>query len=211
VTIGGDYVLGTGFLGLGVVLANEANFFRISRNRRPEQVNYGLVTLKAGADPDLVARELRGLLPNDVQVFTRPELAAHEISFWTTRTGTGLIFGSGLVVAFVVGIMVLYQTLATQIMRYLPEFATLKAIGYGDFHLATVVMIEAAIIVLVAFLPAAAAAFAIYAQIREATLLPLALASTQLASVLATALFMSGVSAFLSLSILRRADPADVF
>src|SRR5437588_613647 len=58
VTIGGPYNLGTGFLGLGVVLANEANFFRIFPTRRPETVNLGLVALKPGADPDQVPREL---------------------------------------------------------------------------------------------------------------------------------------------------------
>src|SRR5205814_2327569 len=122
--------------------------------------------LRAGADPDLVARELRGLLPNDVQVFTRPELAAHEISFWTTRTGTGLIFGSGLIVAFVVGIMVLYQTLATQITRQLPQFATLKAIGYSNGFLNAIVLIEAVLVMLIAFVPAFAVAIGIYAVLR---------------------------------------------
>jgi putative ABC transport system permease protein len=211
ITIGGNYRLGTGFLGIGVAVMDEANFFRLFAPRPADIVNLGLITLASGREPSEAAAELAKSLPNDVQIFTRATLQQHEDAYWTTRTSVGLIFGSGLIVSFIVGIMVLYQTLATQIMRYLAEFATLKAIGYGDFHLATVVMIESAIIVLVAFLPAAAAAFAIYAQIREATLLPLALASTQLASVLATALFMSGVSAFLSLSILRRADPADVF
>jgi putative ABC transport system permease protein len=211
VTIGGGYVLGTGFLGLGVVLANEANFFRIFPNRRPEQVNYGLVTLKPGADPDLVARELRGLLPNDVQVLTRPELAAHEVSFWTTRTGTGLIFGSGLVVAFVVGIMVLYQTLATQITRQLPQFATLKAIGYSSAFLNAIVLIEAVLVMVIAFIPALAAALGVYSVIRGQTLLPVIMTAAQLGGVFAVTLFMAVISAFLSLGRLRRADPAEIF
>ena len=136
VTIGGRYTLGTGFLGLGVVLASEDTFFRIfgtgPRPRPRDTVNLGLVTLKPGADPDKVARALREVLPDDTQVFTRDELAANEVAFWTTKTGTGLIFGSGLVVAFVVGIMILYQTLATQITRQLPQFAMLKAIGHTN-------------------------------------------------------------------------------
>lgn len=211
ITIGGDYVLGTGFLGLGVVLANEANFFRLFPNRRPEQVNYGLITLKPGADPDLVARELRGLLPGDVQVFTRPELAGHEVSFWTTRTGTGLIFGSGLIVAFVVGIMVLYQTLATQITRQLPQFATLKAIGYSNGFLNAIVLIEAVMVMLIAFIPAFAAAIGIYAVVRSKTLLPVNMTAIELGGVLAATLLMSVISALLSLGRLRRADPAEIF
>ncbi len=209
-TIGGQYVLGTGFLGLGVVLASDANFFRMFPQRPPDAVNLGLVTLKPGADPDKVAGELRAALAKDVQVFTRPELEAHEVAFWT-RTATGLIFGSGLIVAFVVGIMVLYQTLATQITRQLPQFATLKAVGYTNGFLDGIVLVEALLFVLVAFVPALAAALGVNAVIRSQTLLPANLTATQLGAVFGITLLMSVISAFLSVGRLRRADPADIF
>jgi putative ABC transport system permease protein len=210
VTIGGTYHLGTGFLGIGVVLMDEANFFRIT-HRRDDPVNLGLITLAPGADADKVAAQLRQTLPDDVQIFTRDALMTHEDAYWTGRTSVGLIFGSGLIVALIVGAMVLYQTLATQITRHLPEFATLKAIGYGDANLAVVVLIEAAVIVIAAFIPASFAATAIYAVIRSETLLPVALSATSVAAVLATTLLMSAGSAFLSMSNLRRADPAEIF
>ncbi len=211
VTIGGDYTLGTGFLGMAVAVMSETNFFRLFAPRTAGFVNLGLITLTPGTDPGVAADALAKALPNDVQIFTRDALKQHEDKYWTTRTSVGLIFGSGLIISFVVGIMVLYQTLATQIARHLPQFATLKAIGYGDLYLAAVVMIESAMIVLVAFVPAAAAALAIYAQLRSATLLPVVLTPTRLVAVLVITLLMSAASAFLSLSNLRRADPADVF
>jgi putative ABC transport system permease protein len=211
VTIGGDYTLGTGFLGMAVAVMDEANFFRLFPLRPPGTVNLGLITLTSGADPQKTAAAVAKALPDDVQVFTRSALAEHEDKYWTTRTSVGLIFGSGLIISFIVGIMVLYQTLATQIARHLPEFATLKAIGYSDAYLAAVVMVEAAMIVLVAFAPAAVAAVVIYARIRGVTLLPVDMTAPHLAGVLVSALVMSAVSAFLSLSNLRRADPADVF
>ncbi len=211
VTIGGDYTLGTGFLGMAVAVMSEANFFRLFAPRTAELVNLGLITLTPGSNPGVAADALAKALPNDVQILTRDALKQHEDKYWTTRTSVGLIFGSGLIISFIVGIMVLYQTLATQIARHLPQFATLKAIGYGDLYLATVVMIESAMIVLVAFVPAAAAALAIYAQLRSATLLPVVLTPTRLVAVLVITLLMSAASAFLSLSNLRRADPADVF
>jgi putative ABC transport system permease protein len=122
-----------------------------------------------------------------------------------------LIFGSGLLVSFVVGIMVLYQTLATQISRQLPQFATLKAIGYTDRYLNAIVMIEAFLIMLVAFLPALGAALLVYDQVRQQTLLPLSLSAIELGIVFGMTVLMAAVSAFLSLSGLRRADPAEVF
>jgi len=211
VTIGGQYRLGTGFLGLGVALASAADFFRLFAGRPPDTVNLGLVTLKSGADPDVAARALRAALPADMRVFTRRQLVAHEVAYWTTRTATGLIFGSGLVVSFVVGIMVLYQTLATQITRQLPQFATLKAIGYSNRYLDAIVLIESLLIMAVAFVPAFGAALAVYALVRAQTLLPLSLTAPQLLVVLAITLAMAVISGLLSLGGLRRADPAAVF
>ncbi len=210
-TIGGVYTLGTGFLGLGIALASDANFFRMFPQRPPDTVNLGLVSLKPGADPDRVAEALRAILPADTQVFTRPELVAHEVAYWTTRTATGLIFGSGLVVSFAVGIMVLYQTLATQITRQLPQFATLKAIGHTNRYLDAIVLFESFLITAVAFVPALGAALAVYALIRSETLLPLSLSAPQLGAVLLFTLVMAAASAVLSLGGLRRADPAEVF
>ena len=210
VTIGGTYHLGTGFLGLGVVLMDEANFFRVT-HRRQDPVNLGLITVAPGADKDKVAAELRQKLGDDVQLFDRAELTAHESAYWTSRTSVGLIFGSGLVVSLIVGLMVLYQTLATQIARHLPEFATLKAIGYRDASLAMVVTIESLILAIAAFIPAAVAAMAVYALIRSETLLPLALSPTNVGLVLAAVVIISVGSACLSLSALRRADPAEIF
>jgi putative ABC transport system permease protein len=209
-TIGGTYHLGTGFLGIGVALMDEANFFRVT-HRRPDPVNLGLITVAPGADRDKVAAELRQKLGGDVQVFDRAGLTAHENTYWTSRTSVGLIFGSGLVVSLVVGLMVLYQTLATQIARHLPEFATLKAIGYRDASLAAVVTIESMVLVVAAFIPAAVAAMAVYALIRSQTLLPLAFSATNVGLVLAAVVTMSVGSAFLSVSALRRADPAEIF
>ena len=188
-------MLGTGFLGLAVVLASEDTFFRIfgtgPRPRPRDTVNLGLVTLKPGADPDKVAQALREVLPDDTQVFTRAELAANEVAFWTTKTGTGLIFGSGLVVAFIVGIMILYQTLATQITRQLPQFAMLKAIGHTNRLLEAIVLIEAMLMMLAAFLPAVGLSLWVYSVIRAQTLLPVTMAPMQLAGVFAVGVFMS--------------------
>lgn len=211
VTIGGKYRLGTGFMGLGVAIASTANFARMFPGRGPGQANLGLIKLKTGVDPAAAVARLRGLAGPGTLFFTRDELARHETSYWTTRTSVGLIFGSGLLIAVVVGIMVLYQIVATQVGRQLPQFATLKAIGYGDGALAVTVSAMSLLIVLAGYVPALAAAVWLYRLIREATLLPVMMTASHLAAVLVAALAMSALSALLALGGLRRADPADVF
>ena len=209
--IGGDYVLGTGFMGLGVILVSTQNFVRLFPYRKLGQVNLGLIQLKEGSDPDHAAASLRQLLGGDIQIFTRPELEAHETAYWTTRTSVGLLFGSGLMVSFIVGIMVVYQILATQVSRQLPQFATLKAVGYGDRFLNGTVITMALLIVLAGFFPALVAALGIYEVIREETLLPVEMSGPRIAVVFAATLAMAAASALLSMSSLRRADPADLF
>jgi putative ABC transport system permease protein len=209
--IGGDYVLGTGFMGLGVILISAKNFVRLFPLRNLNQVNLGLIQLKPSVDPDRAAASLRNLLGSDIRVFTHPELEAHETAYWTTRTSVGRLFGSGLIISFIVGVMVVYQILATQVSRQLPQFATLKAVGYGDGFLARTVTTMALLIVLAGFVPALAAALSIYAVIREETLLPAEMSETRIAVVFATTLAMAAASALLSMGSLRRADPADLF
>jgi putative ABC transport system permease protein len=211
VKIGGDYVLGTGFMGLGVILVSTQNFVRIFPFRKLGQVNLGLIQLKQGVDPDRAATSLRKLLGGDIQIFTRPELEAHETAYWTTRTSVGLLFGSGLIVSFIVGVMVVYQILATQVSRQLPQFATLKAVGYGDRFLDGTVVTMALLIVLAGFFPALVAALGVYVVIREETLLPVEMSGPRIAIVFAATLAMAAASALLSMSSLRRADPADLF
>jgi putative ABC transport system permease protein len=211
VTIGGQYMLGTGFMGLGVALASEPNFARLFPGRGLGEVNLGPIRLKPGADPDRAAINLRKLLGAGAQILTRRELAARETSYWTTRTSVGLIFGSGLLISVVVGIMVVYQIVSTQVSRQLPQFATLKAIGYNDSALATTVAAMSLLIVAGAFVPALAAAAWVFQLIRRQTLLPVTMTPGHAAAVLAAALAMAAIAALLALGGLRRADPADVF
>jgi putative ABC transport system permease protein len=211
VKIGGSYVLGTGFMGLGVILVSAENFIRLFPYRKLGQANLGLIQLKPGVDPDRAAASLRKLLGSDTRIFTRPQLEAHETAYWTTRTSVGLLFGSGLIISFIVGVMVVYQILATQVSRQLPQFATLKAVGYGDRFLGGTVIIMALLIVLAGFFPALAAAMGVYAVIREETLLPVEMSAARVAEVFLATLGMAAASAWLSMGSLRRADPADLF
>jgi putative ABC transport system permease protein len=211
VTIGGQYVLGTGFMGLGVVLAGAPNFARLFQGRGLDIVNLGVIELKPGVAPDRAAGDLRRAIGPGIQIFTRNEIEAHETDYWTTRTSVGIIFGSGLLISFVVGIMIVYQIVSTQVGRQLAQFATLKAIGYPDRSLIATVSAMSLLIVVAGFVPALAAAFGLYSAIRDETLLPVTMSEMRLVAVFVAALAMASISALLSVGSLRRADPADVF
>ena len=162
-------------------------------------------------DPARAASDLQKLAGTGTKIFTRQELDAQETAYWTTRTSVGIIFGSGLLISLVVGVMIVYQIVSTQVGRQLPQFATLKAIGYRDRALAATVSTMSLLIVIAGFIPAVAAALGLYSLIRQQTLLPVMMSEMRLLAVFAAALGMAVVSALLSVRVLRRADPADVF
>jgi putative ABC transport system permease protein len=211
ITIAGTYHLGTGFVGLGVAMTSDLNFARIFPHQALNNVNLGLLTLRADVDPDQVARHLREILPPDAQVLTRAELFEHETNHWVTLTSTGLIFGFGLLVAVIVGVVILNQILSTQITRQLPQYATLKALGYTDRDLTGIVVTLAVIMSTIGFIPASAMATVLYAVVRRLTILPIEMTSARMVGVLAIAWIISVLSALLALRVMRRADPVDLF
>jgi len=211
VTIGGVYDFGVGFVGLGVEVLSDQNFIRMFPDRGLDTVNLGLVTLKPGADIDKVAAALRALMPADTEVLTRDQLADRETEYWENQSSTGLVFGFGVIVAFIVGLVILNQTLSSEISRNLPEYATLKAMGYTDRYIGGIVGALALTIVAIAYVVAWLAAVAIYALVRRMTPLPIDMTGLRAGGVLVLSAAMSVGSALYALRSLRRADPVDLF
>lgn len=147
VTIGGLYELGTGLAASGALMISRAGFAdRLTLQR--DRVSLILVRTAPGEDPAKVAiavnQELkRAGHANAAEVLTRDEVQRRELRRWVWETPIGLIFVSGVVLAAVVGAMICYMVLATDVMGRLPEYATLKAMGYPNQYLGLVVMQQA--------------------------------------------------------------------
>jgi putative ABC transport system permease protein len=211
VEVVGRYTVGSGFLANGTVIMSDQNFARLLDGYPLEDVSLGLVTLRPGADRDRVARALREALPPDVRVMSRSEQAAHERRYWAVQSSVGLICGFGTAVSIVVGLVILYQVLATDLANHLPEYATLKALGYRDGDLARLVMLKVAVLGLLAYAPAVPVALLTYAVTRATARLPMFMTAPRLLTVLAIDLAMGALSARLALRKLRTADPADLY
>ena len=211
VTIAGSYQLGTAFLGLGAAVASDTNFIRIFPARNLSAPNLGLIRLKPDADAEAVVTKLRQMLPADTTAFSRADLTRREIDYWTRRTATGIVFGFGVVVSVIVGMLILHQTLSAQIIRQLPQYATLKAIGYTHADLGRSVVATAILLTGVAFAAASVAAVLVYGEVRGLSRLPIEMTGNRVLVVLAVAIGMAVLSALLALRAVRRADPAELF
>ena len=211
VEVAGLFSAGTSFGIDGAVLLSDANFFRLLPGRTPEVVNIGLVKVKPGFDPDLVRARLEKALPNDVRVYTHSQLNSAEREFWSTNTPIGFIFALGVSLGLVVGVIVVYQILYTDVTDHLPEYATLKAIGYKDSFLFAIIIQESVILSVFGYIPGFFIALGIYSIARDATFLPLRMTLERGVEVYLLTVGMCVLSGALALRRLRRADPAEIF
>lgn len=213
VIIGGQYTLGGGFAADGTLIMGDQNFRRFFAPRPLSQINLGLIKLTPAANPDQVADKLRSHLPQDVQVFTKAEIIANDERFWLETTSIGFIFGLGVVVSFVVGTVIVYQILYTDIRDHLPEYATLKAMGYRNFYLFQVVLQEALLLAGLGYIPGLIAALLLYDLTVNATAgsLPVSMNWGRVFFVMVLTFAMCSLSGLISVRRATNADPADVF
>ncbi len=89
----------------------------------------------------------------EAKVLTRDELIAAEIVFIRENAPLDFIFGMGAAVGFFIGFVVVYQILYTEVTNHLPQYATLKAMGFDDRYLLRVVLNQALVLSLLGYFP----------------------------------------------------------
>jgi putative ABC transport system permease protein len=211
VRVAGVFQLGIGFGSLGNVVTSDQNFLRIVPYRDQTMIDIGLIRLKPGASPERVRAQLEAFLPNDVRVLTRADFITLERAFWAKVTPIGIIFGIGAAMGIIVGAIIVYQILYTDVSDHLSEYATLKAIGYTQGYLYRVVLGQALILSVLGYVPGFIVSWLLYIQTARLSGLPLVM-TFQLASVvLVFTVVMCGLSAALAMRRVQAADPAEVF
>lgn len=213
IKIVGQYDLGGGFAADGTLIMSDQNFRRLFDPRPLDQINLGLVQLQPDADPQRVKATMRQRLPADVDIFTKAEIIAHDRTYWLQTTSIGFIFSMGVVVSFIVGTVIVYQILYTDIRDHLREYATLKAMGYSSWYLVQVVLQEAVTLAVLGYVPGLIISLGLYLLTLNATAgaLPMQMTLFRMVFVLLLTVIMCSLSGLVSVRKAVTADPADVF
>lgn len=212
VRIGGLFSLGPSFGVDGNLLVSDSTFLRINPNTRPaDMIDIGLISLKPGTDAEAVLKNLQATLPNDVQVFTRQGFIDFEKKYWAVRTPIGFILNLMLTMAAVVGVVIVYQILYSNIATQFVAYATLKAIGYANKYLLNVVFQQALILAILGYIPGFITSVLLYSFAAEATKLPIFMTLNNALIVLTSTVLMCIASGALAINKLRSADPGDIF
>ena len=212
ISVGGLFELGISFGADGNLLVSDVNFFRLFPNQKKGLINIGSVTLKPGSDINQSLKAIQDKLRGeDVIVLSKQQLIDKEKNYWNTRTTIGFVFAFGTLMGFIVGTVIVYQILYTDVNNHLPEYATLKAMGYTNFYLLTVIFQEAIILACLGYIPGFSLAMVLYANVSKATGLPLMMTMARAVQLLIMTIVMCTISGAIAVTKLRAADPADIF
>ncbi len=211
VRVAGLVSLGPSFGADGNLLTSRETFLDLMPAMPPGSIEIGLVRLRDDANADDVLKSLTVSLPSDVKIFTRKSFIEFEKNYWRTSTSIGFIFSLGAAMGFVVGCVIVYQILYSDVSDHLPEYATLMAMGYGLKTLLGVVAREGIFLSIMGYLPAYLSAQGLYALVRGSTKLPVAMDAERAMVVFTLILVMCMGSAVLAMKRLVDADPAEIF
>ncbi len=213
ITIDNLFKVGASFAADGTLMTSDQNFLRLFSKQDSGSVNLGLVRLEPGYETEEVAEKLKYHFRNteDIKILTKEEFIKFEKAYWETNTPIGFIFALGTMMGFIVGVIIVYQVLSTDVNAHIKEYATFKAMGYKNFFLLSVVFEEAIILAILGFLPGAAISTGLYALTRNATNLPLYMTVARAVQVQVMTIIMCMISGAVATRKVQSADPADMF
>ncbi|MGF1601646.1 MAG: ABC transporter permease DevC [Thermosynechococcaceae cyanobacterium] len=211
VTIDGLFTVGASFTTDGVLMTSDQNFLRLFNQRGAGTVSLGLVKVKPGSDPEQIVTALNAQLPKDVQALTKEGFVTFETDYIKKNSAISFVFSLGAIMGFIVGVVIVYQILSTDVNDHMAEYATFKAMGYRHRYLLGVIFEEAVILAALGFIPGVGISFGLYQLTSAATALPLAMDLGRVLLVFTLTLVMCNVSGVVATRRLQSADPADIF
>ncbi|MDM9385175.1 ABC transporter permease DevC [Chlorogloeopsis sp. ULAP01] len=213
ITVSGLFQVGASFIADGTLITSDQNFLRLFPRREATSVNLGLIQIEPGYDSNQVKTALKSYLQNekDVQVLTKEEFINFEKHYWQTNTAIGFIFSLGVSMGFMVGVIIVYQVLSTDVNAHMKEYATFRAMGYQNRYLLSVVFEEAIIMAILGFIPGFTVSLGLYTLTRNATNLPLYMTLGRALIVQLLTVVMCMISGAIATRKVLEADPADMF
>ena len=203
--------IGPSFAYDGYLVASRATVEALINDGSQGDSEIGLITLKPNADVDNVLYRLLKYLPDDVNILTKQGYINFERNYWRKGSSIGFVFNFGAILGLLVGAVMIYQVLYTDVSDHLSEYATLRAMGYSMSYLYSIVICQGILLALLGFLPALLLGEVAYIGIRKGTNIAVTMSQPIATSVFLLSFVASFLSALLVTRRLWSADPADIF
>ena len=209
--VNGLFTMGLTFAADINLLTSASNFKTWFPDQSSDDIQLGVIQLQPGVSREQVQATLASFLDPSVRVLTLQQLEAVEVDHWRNNTSFGLIFNLGVLVGLIVGAIIVYQILYSDVSDHLPEYATMKAMGYSDRFVVGIIVQESVLLAALAFVPSLVLSIGLYAVLANSTSLLIAMTAQRAVAVFALTLTMAAGSGWLATGKLRRLDPADIF
>ena len=177
----------------------------------PRKIGYGLIRLKPGVDVQAFKQVVARSLDDDLRVLTTQELYDEQVKWSAKNFALVPVFGTGLVIGIIVGIIICYQILYIEISNKIRQFATLKALGFTVPYLFKIVLYQALVLSIGGWLLGIAEASIVYSIVTDHTGILIALTSARTVYVLLLTVLMCSVASILAVYKLKSIDPTELF
>jgi putative ABC transport system permease protein len=212
----GTFDLGINAQSNGNLIMSDRNFLKVfpenaGATEAENAVTVGVLRTRPGTDLIRLRTALQATLPADVRVLTLEEFISRERNFWDHVAPIGTVFLIGVVMGFIVGSVICYQVLFSDISDRIGEFATLKAMGYSNLRLFWVVVMQGVYLALLGYLAGLVVSLLLFRWVHEATGLPMDLSRNDPLVILVLSVVMCVVSGAYAARKLVSVDPAQLF
>jgi putative ABC transport system permease protein len=182
---------------------------RYDRAFRPDETTYVLVRAAPGVGADDLARRIEAEVPA-VEALSTRAFIRRSILYWMLETGMGITVVLTALLGVLVSVVVTSQTLYTTTQEFLPNYATLLAVGFGRAQLLLCVLVQAGTLC-AAGVTIGGLGFLASARASAGTPVPLEMMPEVYAGLIAVSFIGSLAGAFASLRVLLRIEPVAVF
>jgi putative ABC transport system permease protein len=210
VRVADTFELGETLAAYGHAIMSLDGFRRVT-GRLDYSIELGLITLHDPKQAKAVIERLSANLTPDVRLMTRQDFLDMETTYWMENTPVGFIVLAGLLIAMLVGAVIVYQILYTDINDHIKEYATLKAMGMSDGFFGMLVLQQASILPVLGMVPALVLSAIMFHLATTVGGLPASLTLRDTGIVLVLSIAMCVVAGWLAMRRLQAADPADIF
>ena len=205
-----------GLVEMGPSIQYDGYVFMGSQTLNESKADADLLTmalLKAAPGTDIPAlkTKLAAMFVDEIDLFTPEELRHREVVFTAQATPAGGVFAVGLVIGFIIGLIICYQILFNEISDNMPQYATVKAVGFPSGYLVRLVLQQAVLLACFGFIPGLAGGYLLYHAIESSTQILMIISVERAVLVFALTFIMCVLSGLLAVQKVLRTDPAEVF
>ena len=175
----------------------------------PDNTVFVVAKVSPGYSVDEIIKNLKKKLKG-VDIYSKEAFSRKTRLYWTIETGVGFSFLLTIIISFLIGVLMVGQTIYNSTVEHIKEFGTLKALGASNLDIYRIIFAQAFLNALLGYLISLVITM-LSVRIYEATEMVMVVRGWVNLLVLGLTLLMCLSSAFVSIRRIKKIDPAILF